>query len=61
MSVLVDTSGLYAVLGAGDDEHLRATAPWQSLLHAGVPCERPSGARRCAVRDRYAGAVGWNG
>ena len=33
MSVLVDTSALYAVLDADDAEHSRAIAEWHRLMH----------------------------
>ncbi len=32
MSVLVDTSAIYAVLDADDDQHSRATAEWHRLV-----------------------------
>ena len=33
MSVFVDSSALYAVLDADDDQHARAVSQWRHLLH----------------------------
>ena len=37
MSVFVDTSGLYAVLDADDDEHSRAVTEWHRLVRDAFP------------------------
>ena len=37
MSVFVDTSALYAVLDADDDEHSRAVAEWHRLVRGAFP------------------------
>ena len=37
MTVFVDTSGLYAVLDAGDAHHSRAARAWRDLLDDGHP------------------------
>ena len=37
MSVFVDTSALYTVLDADDDEHSRAVAEWHRLVRGAFP------------------------